>query len=58
MFLDGLRNGYDGYGMGDRGESLYTLDNGFHRPNLIDEMGKDAVAKFDRAMGIAHDAEQ
>ncbi len=41
----------------DRGEALYTLDNGFYRPELIDEIGGEARRKFDNAVEKAHDAE-
>jgi thymidylate synthase ThyX len=42
----------------DRGEPSYTLDNGFHRPELIDRMGPDSVNLFNNAMVQAHIAEK
>ncbi len=41
----------------DRGEALYTLDNGVHKPEIIEEIGEEASETFDRAMEIAHEAE-
>lgn len=41
----------------DRNESLYTLDNGYHKPANLEEMSKQANEIFDKAMEIAHNAE-
>ena len=41
----------------DRGESLYSLDNGFHRPYMIDNISKEAVSIFNNAMEVAYEAE-
>ncbi len=42
----------------DRNESLYTLDNGYHKPKILEEMPKEVNEEFDNAMSIAHEAEQ
>ena len=41
----------------DRGEPLYTLDNGFHRPYTVDALGPEAIKVFNDAMKIAHETE-
>jgi len=42
----------------DRGESLYSLENGFLRPPRVDEISKEAVRIFNNAMEVAHESEQ
>lgn len=42
----------------DRGENIYTLDMGYSRPEVIDEMPEEAQELFDETMEIAHDAEK
>jgi len=42
----------------DRGEGRYTLDNGFHRPAVLDEMPVSIGTEFDMAMEVAHIAEK
>ncbi len=42
----------------DRGEPLYTLGNGFHRPYMVADMPQEAGDIFDKAMEVAHNAEK
>ena len=42
----------------DRGESLYSLDNGYHKPFMIEEMGKEVENLFDKVMETSYEAEQ
>lgn len=42
----------------DRGEPLYTLDNGYHRPAVIQEMPLEVGELFDNAVKVAHEAEK
>ncbi|QQG38980.1 MAG: FAD-dependent thymidylate synthase [Candidatus Woesearchaeota archaeon] len=42
----------------DRSEALYTLDNGVHRPPMLDEMPADTQRIFDDAILVAHNAER
>ena len=42
----------------DRGEPLYTLDNGYYKPFMIEEMGDEANDLFDKVMETAHNTEQ
>jgi hypothetical protein len=41
----------------DRGEALYTTDNGIHRPKVIKEMSKKAGEIFDQVVEQARQAE-
>jgi len=41
----------------ERGEPFYTLDNGHHRPAVINEMNLEAQRIFDSAISAAHKAE-
>lgn len=41
----------------DRNEGLYTLDNGFYLPEVVQEMGSDAVALYTEVMERAGDME-
>jgi len=41
----------------DRGEPLYTLDNGHARPEVINEMPPEAAQIYDNAIKVAHNAE-
>lgn len=41
----------------DRSEALYTLDNGYHKPYMIKDMGGPAGNIFDNAINVAHKAE-
>ena len=42
----------------DRGENRYTLDMGYHRPDVVEEMPARAQELFDETMAIAGDAER
>ena len=42
----------------DRSEALYTLDNGYHKPFMVEDMGGDVVDLFEEAMEIVHKAER
>ncbi len=42
----------------DRGESLYSLDNGCYRPFIIEEMGKEAKNLFDKVIDVSRETEQ
>ncbi len=42
----------------DRNEGLYTLDNGFYLPEVVREMGSDAVALYTEVMEKASDMER
>jgi predicted NUDIX family phosphoesterase/thymidylate synthase ThyX len=42
----------------DRGDSRYTLDNGYYKPPMIMDMGQEAEEVFDKAMKVAHEAEK
>lgn len=42
----------------DRGENIYSLDMGYYRPDLIDDMPEEAQRLFDDTMEIAHEAEK
>lgn len=41
----------------ERNEGVYTLDNGFYLPDVIREIGEDAVRVYEDIMGMSHDAE-
>jgi thymidylate synthase ThyX len=41
----------------DRSESLYSLDNGVHKPYMIEQMSPEVSQIFDDAMEVAHEAE-
>ncbi|MFB6100857.1 MAG: FAD-dependent thymidylate synthase [Candidatus Nanohalobium sp.] len=42
----------------DRGENIYTLDMGYSRPDVVNEMPEEAQNLFDETMEIAHEAEK
>lgn len=42
----------------DRGEHRYTLDLGYYRPDIVDEMPREAQQLFDETMDMAHEAEK
>ncbi len=42
----------------DRGENIYSLDMGYYRPDLIDDLPEEAQELFDETMEIAHEAEK
>ncbi len=42
----------------NRNEGIYTLDNGFYLPGIIEEMGSDAVRTYSEVMERAYDAEK
>jgi len=42
----------------DRNEPLYTLDNGYYRPDIIDELPQEAQQSFDGVFQVAHKAEK
>lgn len=42
----------------DRGEHRYTLDMGYYRPDVVEEMPEDMQELFDQTMEIAHEAEK
>ncbi len=42
----------------DRSEPLYTLDNGYHKPDIINDMGKEASETFDRSINLAINSEK
>ncbi len=42
----------------DRNEGLYTLDNGFYLPEVVQEMGAESVALYTEVMNKAYDAER
>ncbi len=42
----------------DRNEGLYTLDNGFYLPEVVREMGSDAVGLYTEVMEKASDMEK
>jgi len=42
----------------DRGEPRYTLDNGYHTPPMLAQMGTEIPARFERAMELAHETER
>ena len=42
----------------DRGEHRYSLDLGYYRPEIIEEMPADAQKLFDETMEISHEAEK
>ncbi len=41
----------------DRSEPRYTLDNGYHKPYMVRDMGNKANEIFDRSINAAHNAE-
>ena len=41
----------------DRTEGRYTLDNGFYLPEIIKEMGREAIEVYSEVMNRSHDAE-
>ncbi|MBI5803837.1 FAD-dependent thymidylate synthase [Candidatus Pacearchaeota archaeon] len=41
----------------DRGEALYTLDNGYYKPELISEIGGETEILFERAIQVAGETE-
>ena len=42
----------------DRGEPIYTLDNGYHKPYMLKDMAPNIGKLFDNAMEVAHSAEK
>lgn len=42
----------------DRNEGIYTLDNGFYLPKVVEEMEGDAVKIYSEVMEMAYDAEK
>ncbi|WEL23002.1 FAD-dependent thymidylate synthase [Candidatus Nanohalovita haloferacivicina] len=42
----------------DRGENIYSLDMGYYRPEVVDEMPEKAGELFEETMQIAHEAEK
>ncbi len=42
----------------DRGEALYTLDNGYHKPYMLDGMSTKAKELFDKTMHTSYIAER
>jgi len=42
----------------DRGENIYSLDMGYYKPDLINDLPEKAQELFDETMEIAHEAEK
>lgn len=42
----------------DRGENRYSLDLGYYRPDVVDEMPSEAQMLFEETMEISHEAEK
>lgn len=42
----------------DRGEHRYTLDLGYYRPDVIDDMPEEAQELFDETIDLAHETEK
>ena len=42
----------------DRNEGLYTLDNGFYLPEVVEEMGAEALKAYKEVMDTAYEAEK